>query len=116
MNRIFPTVPTGAPVAEPFKLEMHICDQRRSYFVEFHRECDVITFIRRHEEANEALLNAGTYGGGYAWSPVEDSPVPEQWAALCDLLFPTCEHGMSADLCWGPNHYPTREEEMARGW
>lgn len=23
-----------------------------------------------------------------------------------------CEHGMSAWLCMGPNHYPSREQEM----
>lgn len=24
----------------------------------------------------------------------------------------TCEHGMSAWLCMGPNHYPSRQDEM----
>lgn len=28
-------------------------------------------------------------------------------------LNPTCEHGLSAWLCMGPMHYPTREQEMA---
>lgn len=23
-----------------------------------------------------------------------------------DIVFPTCEHGMSMSLCHGPNHYP----------
>ena len=23
-----------------------------------------------------------------------------------------CEHGMSASLCMGPNHYPSRQDEM----
>ena len=23
-----------------------------------------------------------------------------------------CEHGMSAWLCMGPNHYPSRDDEM----
>lgn len=27
----------------------------------------------------------------------------------------TCEHGLSADLCAGPGHYPT-DEQMARGF
>ena len=27
--------------------------------------------------------------------------------ALMDYLFPTCEHGLSAHLCAGPEHYPT---------
>lgn len=35
---------------------------------------------------------------------------------LADKLYPMCEHGMSADLCEGPDHYMTRDQEMARGW
>lgn len=114
MIQHFPTVATGAPVVTPFKLEMHICDQRRSYFVTFYRECDAIAFIRQRQEANEALTSAGEYGGGYAWFPLEDSPLPDQWDALYHLLFPTCEHGLSEDLCMGPGHYPSREWEMER--
>ncbi|MGH3997265.1 MAG: hypothetical protein ACRDTJ_07360 [Pseudonocardiaceae bacterium] len=30
-----------------------------------------------------------------------------------ERLNPTCEHGLSAWLCMGPMHYPTREQEMA---
>ena len=26
--------------------------------------------------------------------------------------FDICEHGMSAWLCMGPNHYPSRDDEM----
>lgn len=110
----FPTVATGTPAATPFKLEMHICDQRRSYLVTFYRECDAVAYIRRHQEANEALADAGVFSGGYAWSPVEDSPIPDRWDALYHMLAPTCEHGMSADLCMGPDHYPSREWEMER--
>lgn len=44
--------------------------------------------------------------------PNDLSAYPE----LTDLLYPTCEHGLSAELCWGPEHYPTRDQEMARGW
>jgi hypothetical protein len=36
--------------------------------------------------------------------------------ALAEYFFPTCEHGMSAQLCYGPNHYPSAAEEMAMGW
>ena len=29
----------------------------------------------------------------------------------------TCEHGLSSWLCMGPNHYPTRQDEMeGRYW
>lgn len=111
----FPTVATGAPVAEPFTLVVSVCGSH-SYRATFHRECDVIDFIQRRMAVNESLAAAGTYSGGYSWSPVEDCPLPESWEALDRLLFPTCEHGLSADLCWGPNHYPTADEERAMGW
>lgn len=109
------TYPTVATVATPFKLEMVVCGYR-SYVVKFYRECDVIDFIRRYERKNEAQRDAGQFGGGYAWFALEDSPVPDQWDALYHLLFPTCDHGLSEDLCWGPNHYPTADEERAMGW
>lgn len=44
-----------------------------------------------------------------------DNPAPIG-EALSDYFFPTCEHGMSADLCSGPEHFMTREQEMAMGW
>lgn len=30
------------------------------------------------------------------------------------IFYPTCEHGMSAHLCSGPNHYETYEQERSR--
>lgn len=35
----------------------------------------------------------------------EDSRIPKDWTRLLKLLYPTCEHGLSADLCYGPGHY-----------
>lgn len=47
----------------------------------------------------------------------EDLTTPDALGdELSDVLFPTCEHGMSADLCTGPDHYPSREQEMQMGW
>ena len=31
---------------------------------------------------------------------------------VCSACSETCEHGMSAWLCMGPNHYPSRQDEM----
>ena len=28
------------------------------------------------------------------------------------IEFDICEHGLSAWLCMGPNHYPSRDDEM----
>jgi hypothetical protein len=40
---------------------------------------------------------------GYMYSKIEDEE--------------TCEHGMSAWLCMGPMHYPSRQDEMeGRYW
>ncbi len=33
-------------------------------------------------------------------------------AAAEHARYRSCEHGMSADLCMGPNHYPTHDQEM----
>lgn len=35
--------------------------------------------------------------------------------ALVDRLDPTCEHGLSAHLCYGPDHYCS-PAEIAAGW
>jgi hypothetical protein len=43
-------------------------------------------------------------------------PLTEDEIALLDFLYPSCEHGLSADLCMGPNHYPTADQERAMGW
>lgn len=32
---------------------------------------------------------------------------------LVEAVFPTCEHGMSQSLCMGPDHFPSREQELA---
>jgi len=32
-------------------------------------------------------------------------------SAMSDLFYPICEHGLSAHLCYGPDHYP-REDQM----
>jgi hypothetical protein len=35
----------------------------------------------------------------------DEHPVPDGCAELLALLYPTCEHGLSASLCNGPGHY-----------
>lgn len=64
------------------------------------------------------LRSAGVAVGVWTVFPVEPwGP----WDALVDLLaregwrppaeeYRTCEHGLSADLCAGPNHYPNEGE------
>lgn len=44
------------------------------------------------------------------------APCPEcdDEAGVCEHRWEnqTCEHGMSAWLCMGPQHYPSRQDEM----
>lgn len=44
------------------------------------------------------------------------APMPVAWAAAQDLLYPTCEHGLSLELCHGPDHYMSADQERAMGW
>lgn len=39
----------------------------------------------------------------------EPHQVGDEFTRLLAVLYPTCEHGMSADLCMGPEHYGTAE-------
>ena len=43
-------------------------------------------------------------------------PLTPDQLRLMSYLYPQCEHGMSADLCMGPGHFMSREQEMAMGW
>jgi hypothetical protein len=74
-------------------LEIHICDQRRSYLATFCTEEQVMTFIERKMDMNHAFYT------------VPDSDIPDEWMALQDFLWPTCEHGLMASNCSGPMHY-----------
>ena len=49
----------------------------------------------------------------------EAGPLTPDQIRLMEYLFPQCHHGMDATLCmdpYGPNHWGTMEQEMARGW
>lgn len=45
-------------------------------------------------------------------TPCESCGVLLDENGYCDTCDALCEHGMSAWLCMGPNHYPSREQEM----
>jgi len=44
----------------------------------------------------------------------EVGPLTPSQLRLMEHLYPTCEHGMSADLCMGPDHFMSRDQETAR--
>lgn len=52
----------------------------------------------------------------HTFGPVEDSDM-YLTRRLHELIYPTCHHGMALDMCmdpYGPHHFGTREQEMAR--
>jgi hypothetical protein len=42
-----------------------------------------------------------------------DIIMEDGWEVLRDLYFPICEHGMSGNLCSGPNHFGEPGDEWA---
>lgn len=50
-----------------------------------------------------------------SFSEVEGAPISGNHTRLLAVLYPTCEHGLSESLCYGPAHYAS-DEEIARGY
>lgn len=116
----------------PIVLEAHICDQRRSYKVTFegpNAEAMAIAFMdargRTHaigewiefDDAAHVDPNTGDFIS-YTQVPADEQPHlidGNVYPQLYARLNPTCEHGMSAWLCYGPAHYVS-DDELARGW
>lgn len=80
-------------------LEVAICNQRRSYVAKFATEQQAISFIERKSSTHAFY----------------EMDVPDSAAALLEVLYPTCPHGLSASNCYGPQHYYFDQEEQARG-
>jgi hypothetical protein len=74
-------------------LEIHICDQHRSYLATFSTEEQALTYCKARTS-------------NHAFFTVEASPLANGWENLEAWLYPTCEHGLSESLCAGPGHYP----------
>ncbi len=83
-------------------LEIHICDQRRSYRATFATEEQALSYVNARRSTHVVM-------------EIEESPIPVSATALLDLLYPTCAHGLSESNCYGPQHYYYDEEEQARG-
>lgn len=95
-----------APVAH-IAIEVHICAQRRSHVVRFFGP----------QAAQHAIAYLTPKGATHAWSEVFEEPIDyDRYPAMAEFLHPTCEHGMDARSCMGPEHFMSREQELARGW
>jgi len=53
---------------------------------------------------------------GFYFNEVSCAPVSRRFRAVHERLYPVCEHGMSADLCMGPDHFMSAAQEAAMGW
>jgi hypothetical protein len=101
--------PSDAPAAttDTVTLELHHCRNRQSHLV---------TFEGPDAEA-WAVAYLSSRLSTHAVHELRTRPFSYQrFPKLAELLYPTCGHGMSADLCEGPEHWMTRDQEMARGW
>lgn len=94
-------------------LEIHICDQRRSYLA---------TWEGAEDEVEQRILDfLAERGINHAWHELEDRIIDfgtvdaPRLSRLYALLYPTCEHGLDLSNCYGPQHYYYDEEEQARG-
>lgn len=54
---------------------------------------------------------AYTVGQPYNAAHVDEEKTNHLGLAVADYFFPLCEHQMSANLCYGPDHFP-REDQM----
>ena len=78
-----------------------------------------VTFMgdRADETAAQWIERKRTTHAGFAEAAQDDpavAPVPEAAVKTLAALYPECEHGLSAHLCMGPDHYPSIEWEMDR--
>jgi hypothetical protein len=67
--------------------------------------------------AGPGVQESPTDGRGYgnhAWFELEDAPIDQRYGRLLDFLYPQCEHGLSLQNCYGPQHYHLDDEERQR--
>jgi hypothetical protein len=84
------------------QIMLHICQDRRGYRVTWSgRPQDVTSRVIAFLDARKST---------HAWDVLE---LPAGLDTLTEWLYPLCEHGMSLDLCAGPQHYPYDDEEAA---
>lgn len=84
------------------QIMLHICADRRGYRVTWTgRPAEVTARVIAFLDARKST---------HAWDVLE---LPAVMGDLQEWLYPLCEHGLSLDLCAGPQHYPYDDEERA---
>lgn len=106
----------GGRYVEPITLQITVVtdygrNASHKYLVHFDTEDQALGYVDRLRATDDALRP--TDGPWWTpvetfhiWSETEEYPIPLSAGRLLTLLYPTCEHGLSADLCAGPGHYP----------
>ena len=86
-------------------------------FAKARHACIAITFAT--EDAALAFMDRTQYGTGatlFITGEDHDNPIPAEYTRLIERIHPTCEHGMNAHNCYGPDHFMSAEQERAMGW
>lgn len=79
---------------------LHICKERRAIRVRWDgRPEDVTRRVIAYLDARKST---------HAWEILD---MPPTMAELQAWLYPECEHGLSLDNCYGPQHYYMDAEE-----
>lgn len=78
----------------------------RARKVGFSTEAQALTYLRRFSGTHHISEAAADDQERYA-------PMPTSWTLVQDLVYPMCEHGLSLDLCHGPQHYMSADQERA---
>ncbi len=83
---------TRPEAGEEVRLRVDVCwNWGHSYVATFATEKAAVDFVERKSETCAIQ---------------QEGPVPAGWDSLLAVLYPECEHGLSAQLCHGPDHYP----------
>lgn len=106
------TTTTAQATGTYIALEVFTKSQHRTRVILFADEAQALAWDERHPWTVDGV-RSDTYLVGEASN--EDGSGPLRGARWVDAdrdpqlyvrLYPTCEHGLSAHLCYGPQHYP----------
>jgi len=95
-------------------IALQVQAQRHSYVVRFYgpnAEGLALQFCKDRMPGGRRC--PGEFGADFA--EVEGEPIDSRYRELLGFLHPLCPHGLSADSCYGPQHYYYDAEEQAHG-
>lgn len=100
----------------PVTLEITTNGGWHRYTAHFTSGDQAIEYVNR--KSAEDMERTGQPYGDHSVHELEDAPiyphcgpVTPDILRLGEYLYPQCDHGMSLDLCMGPDHFMTRDQE-----